>query len=254
MLRSRVIPCLLLSDDGLVKTTRFAEPRYVGDPLNAVKIFNEKQVDELALLDIDASSNGREPNFDQVRRLAVEARMPLAYGGGVTTAAQAAQLVQLGVEKVMVSSAAVARPELIREMADAIGTQSVSVVLDVRKVGMISKSYKVFTINGKTKTGIDPVEFAARAQDLGAGEVVINSIDRDGTMTGYDLELARAVRARTDCPLTILGGAGSTDDMQALIDAIGTCGASAGSLFVFRGKYRAVLINYSRPASLPGGG
>lgn len=247
MLRSRIIPFLLLSDNGLVKTTNFGKPQYVGDPLNAVKIFNEKEVDELAFLDIEASGQGRAPNFELVRRIAVECRMPLAYGGGITEAAQAARLIQLGAEKVLVSAAAIARPQLIREIADAVGTQSVSVVLDVRKAGFPIKSYKVFTINGTQKSGIDPVDFAARAQDLGAGEVVINSIDRDGTMAGYDIALARAVRGRIDIPLTIVGGAGSAADMRALIDAIGICGAGAGSLFVFKGKYRAVLINYSRP-------
>jgi imidazole glycerol-phosphate synthase subunit HisF len=252
MLRSRIIPCLLLSDRGLVKTTQFGKPQYVGDPLNAVKIFNEKEVDELAFLDIDASAQDREPDFELVRRIAVECRMPLAYGGGVTTATQAARLIQLGTEKVLVSAAAIARPQLIREMADAIGTQSVSVVLDVRKEGLLSKSYRLYSHNGKRRAALDPLEFAERAQDLGAGEVVINVIDRDGMMQGYDLALAKAVRGRIDIPLTILGGAGSASDMQALIDVIGVCGAAAGALFVFKGKYRAVLINYARPARLTG--
>jgi imidazole glycerol-phosphate synthase subunit HisF len=250
MLRSRIIPCLLLSDRGLVKTTQFGKPQYVGDPLNAVKIFNEKEVDELTFLDIDASAQNREPDFELVRRIAVECRMPLAYGGGVTTAAQATKLIQLGTEKVLVSSTAVVRPQLIREMADAVGSQSVSVVLDVRKEGLLSKSYRLYTHNGKRKVSINPLEFAAMAQDLGAGEVVINAIDRDGMMQGYDLELAKAVRGKIDIPLTILGGAGSVNDMQSVIDAIGTCGVAAGSLFVFKGKYRAVLINYARPERL----
>lgn len=248
MLRSRIIPCLLLSDGGLVKTRKFGEPRYVGDPLNAVKIFNEKQVDELCFLDIDATRKGREPDFDLIRKIAVECRMPLCYGGGISTAKQAAKIIQFGVEKVSVSAAALERPALISEMADETGRQSVSVVLDVKANRFPFRGYSVMTHNGARKTGIDPVTFAAQAQDLGAGEIIINSIDRDGMMEGYDLDLARAVRAATDIPMTVIGGAGKVEDMKELIDTLGTVGAAAGSLFVFKGKFRAVLINYSRPA------
>lgn len=249
MLRPRIIPCLLLHDGGLVKTRRFGEPRYVGDPINAVKIFNEKQVDELCFLDIDATSKGHEPDFDLLRKIAVESRMPLCYGGGIRTAEQAERIIKLGVEKISVSAAALERPELISEIAAAIGRQSVSVVLDVKANRFPFKGYSVLTHNGTRKTGADPVAFAAQAQALGAGEIVINSIDRDGMMEGYDIDLARAVRAATDIPMTVVGGAGKVEDMQALLDAIGTAGAAAGSLFVFKGKYRAVLINYSRPQS-----
>lgn len=251
MLRSRIIPVLLMSDGGLVKTQKFKDAKYVGDPLNAVKIFNEKQVDELTFLDIDASVYRREPDFARLRGIAVESRMPLCYGGGVTSASQATRLIGLGFEKVSVSSAALARPELIREMSEAVGRQSVVVTLDVRKNSLFG-GYSIHTHNGKTKQKLALNEFCRQAAELGAGEIVINNIDRDGMMTGYDLDLARQVRGLVDCPLSFVGGAGSVDDMQALIDAVGVVGAAAGSMFVFKGQYRAVLINYQKPANLFG--
>jgi imidazole glycerol-phosphate synthase subunit HisF len=247
MLRSRIIPCLLLHDGGLVKTRQFKEPKYVGDPLNAVKIFNEKQVDELMFMDIDATRLGRTPPFELLRSLAVESRMPLCYGGGITSAEQAARVVSLGFEKVSVSAAALARPALIKEMSEAIGAQSVVVTLDV-KANRLLGGYTIYSHNAQNKHKVDLFDFCRQASALGAGEIVINSIDRDGQMEGYDLPLARKVRECIDSPMTMLGGAGSINDMQALIDAVGTVGAAAGSLFVFKGTYRAVLINYARPA------
>ncbi|MCM8594241.1 AglZ/HisF2 family acetamidino modification protein [Accumulibacter sp.] len=249
MLRSRIVPCLLMHDGGLVKTRQFKDPKYVGDPLNAVKIFNEKEVDELMFLDIDASAHGREPNLALLRSLAVESRMPLCYGGGITAAAQASRIVALGFEKVSISSAALRRPDLIREMSEAIGSQSVVVTLDVRRNRLLG-GYAVFTRNGQDKQKVDLVEFCQRVEALGAGEIVINSIDRDGDMGGYDLELARRVRAAVSLPMSVLGGAGSVEDMKALIEAVGIVGAAAGSMFVFKGPYRAVLINYARPERL----
>lgn len=249
MLRSRIIPCLLLHKGGLVKTRQFKEPKYVGDPLNAVKIFNEKEVDELMFIDIDATTEGYEPRMPLLRSLAVESRMPLCYGGGVTTAEQAARIVATGFEKVSVSAAALARPALIKEMSEAIGAQSVVVTLDV-KANRLFAGHTIYTHNGRQKHKQPLLEFCQQAVSLGAGEIVINSIDRDGEMAGYDLDLARRVRDAIDTPVTMLGGAGSTEHMQALIDAIGTVGAAAGSFFVFKGPYRAVLINYARPARL----
>jgi cyclase len=246
MLRSRIIPVLLMRDSGLVKTRGFKDDKYVGDPINAVKVFNEKEVDELAILDIDATVKGREPHYDHLRSIAVESRMPLSYGGGVSTADQAANLIKLGFEKVSVSHAALRRPELVREMADAVGRQSVVVTLDVRKAGLM-RQYSVFTHNGRTAAKGKMLELAQRFEDLGAGEIVINNIDRDGMMQGYDLELARAVRDAVSVPLTMIGGAGSSAHMRELIDTIGVCGVGAGSLFVFNGIYRAVLISYARP-------
>ena len=249
MLRSRIIPCLLVRELGLVKTRQFADAKYVGDPLNAVKIFNEKEVDELMLLDIDATAQRRVPNFEFLRSLAVESRMPLCYGGGITSAQQAAQIIALGFEKISVSAAAVLRPALIKEIADVVGSQSVVVTVDVRRKKLFD-GYNVYTRNGKDFQKVNFLEFCRQAVELGAGEVVINSIDRDGEMQGYDLELAKKVRDAVASPISILGGAGSMNDLQALIDAVGVVGAAAGSLFVFKGIYRAVLINYARPPRL----
>lgn len=249
MLRSRIIPCLLLHDGGLVKTRQFRDAKYVGDPLNAVKIFNEKEVDELMILDIDATAHGCAPNFSLLKSLAVESRMPLCYGGGITSAEQAVQIIASGFEKVSISAGALARPALIKEMAEAIGAQSVVVTLDVRKNKLFA-GYTVFTRNGLDKQKVSFLEFCHQAVEMGAGEIVINAIDRDGEMGGYDLDLARQVRTTITSPLSILGGAGNSGHMQELIDAIGVVGAAAGSMFVFKGSYRAVLINYARPSRL----
>ena len=251
MLRSRIIPCLLLHKGGLVKTRQFKEPKYVGDPLNAVKIFNEKEVDELMFVDIDATTEGREPNMALLRSLAVESRMPLCYSGGVVHAEQASRIVATGFEKVSVSAAALARPALIKEMSEAIGSQSVVVTFDV-KANRLFAGYTIHTHNGRLKHKQPLLEVCQQAVSLGAGEIVINSIDRDGQMEGYDLGLARQVRGVIDTPMTMLGGAGCTEHLQALIDAVGIVGAAAGSVFVFKGPYRAVLINYARPSRLQG--
>jgi imidazole glycerol-phosphate synthase subunit HisF len=242
MLRPRVIPCLLIHEGGLVKTVGFANPKYVGDPINAVKIFNEKESDELMVLDIDATANGAEPDYKTIAHLAAECRMPLAYGGGVRTAQQAKRIIRLGVEKVAVSAAALERPALVTEMADAIGRQSVVVVLDVKK--KLLGGYEVYTHNGRRATGCSLVDAAREAQQNGAGEIVFNSIDRDGTMKGYDLKLASSLRESISIPMTVLGGAGRLDDIEQLVTQCGIVGAAAGSLFVFKGAYRAVLINY----------
>lgn len=249
MLRPRIIPCLLVHQGGLVKTQGFKAPKYVGDPINAVKIFNEKESDELIVLDIDATVNGVEPNFDLIAKLAEECRMPLCYGGGIKTAAQASRIIDMGVEKVSISSAAIANPALLGEIAAAIGRQSVVAVLDVRKrSGLFAKGYEVCTHNARESRKADPVELALALQEAGAGEIVVNSVDRDGEMKGYDLELAHQMRKALKVPTTFLGGAGSLDDIGQLVSAVGIVGAAAGSLFVFKGKYRAVLINYPTPA------
>ena len=248
MLRPRIIPCLLVHRGGLVKTQAFKEPKYVGDPINAVKIFNEKEADELIVLDIDATVLGREPDFGLIAKLAAECRMPLCYGGGVTTAAQAARIVDMGVEKVAVSAAAIANPSLLTEMAAAVGRQSVVVVLDVRKkTGLFAKGFEVCTRNAKVAHKQDPIPLAVQLQVAGAGEIVVNSVDRDGLMQGYDLDLAAQFRQALRVPVTFLGGAGSLNDIGQLVTRVGVVGAAAGSLFVFKGKYRAVLINYPTP-------
>jgi cyclase len=243
VLRARIIPCLLVQDKGLVKTTNFGSPKYVGDPLNAVRIFNEKEVDELVVLDIDATARGAEPDYTMIRQLAAECRMPLCYGGGVRTEEQAQRILQLGVEKVAVSRALVEDPALATRLARSIGGQSVVAVLDVRWNARTG-AYEVFTANGTRATGLEPAAFAAQLESLGVGEVLVNSIDRDGAMKGYDLELVERVRNAITVPLTVLGGAGSTKDIGELIARYGIIGACAGSLFVFKGVYRAVLINY----------
>jgi cyclase len=243
MLRPRIAPCLLVKNGGLVKTVGFDKPKYVGDPINAVRIFNEKEVDELIVLDIDASAQSREPDYKMIANLAAECRMPLCYGGGVKTPEQVQKIISLGVEKVALSAAAVDTPGLIAKAAERVGSQSVVVVMDVKKVGLLRR-YEVFTHNGTKSTGLDPVAWAKQVEQLGAGEVVLNSIDQDGVMKGYDLDLVERVRLATTLPMTVLGGAGSLSDLEGLIRRFGTIGAAAGSLFVFKGKYRAVLINY----------
>lgn len=243
MLRPRIIPCLLVHNGGLVKTVGFKEPKYVGDPINAVKIFNEKETDELAVFDIDATANGAEPNFKMIANLAMECRMPLSYGGGIKTVEQAKRIVGLGVEKVAISSSAIATPELIGAAAQEIGGQSVVVVIDVKKNAKTGEN-EVWTHNGTRATGRSAIDVAQQAESLGAGEIVVNSIDNDGMMKGYDLLLAAAVRKAVRLPVTFLGGAGSLADIGALISTCGVVGAAAGSFFVFKGPYKAVLISY----------
>jgi cyclase len=249
MLRSRIIPCLLIHQGGLVKTKFFKDPKYVGDPINAVRIFNEKEADELMVLDIDATIKGVEPDFELIAKLAAECRMPLCYGGGVTTVEQVARIVDMGVEKVAISAAAIANPLLLAEMAAEVGRQSVVAVLDVRKSSeLFAKGYEICTHNAKITHKLNPVTLAKQLQDAGAGEIVFNSIDRDGQMLGYDLDLAVQVKKELSVPVTFLGGAGSLEHIGALIGRFGLVGAAAGSLFVFKGKYRAVLISYPTPA------
>jgi len=226
-----------------VKTVRFGESKYVGDPINAVKIFNEKETDELIVVDIDATAKGLEPNIKLIGHLAIECRMPLCYGGGIRTLEQAKRIVGLGVEKVAISSAAIEDPDLIGRIATEVGSQSVVVVLDVKR-GRKGTAYELWTHNARRKARPDPFEFAREAERRGAGEIVVNAIDDDGAMNGYNLALAKQMHETIRIPMTMLGGAGSLADIGALIDACGVVGAAAGSLFVFKGAYRAVLINY----------
>ncbi|AZA77671.1 MULTISPECIES: AglZ/HisF2 family acetamidino modification protein [Chryseobacterium] len=242
MLRPRIIPCLLVHDKGLVKTENFKKPRYLGDPMNAVRIFNEKEVDEIIILDIDATAEGRGPDFKMIEHWAEECRMPLCYGGGVTTVEQAQRIFSLGVEKIAFSSGALKNPQLIKEISDKVGSQSVVVVLDVKK--KLFGGYEVYTHNGKKSTGKSPFELIKEFERLGAGEIVINSIDNDGVMKGYDMKLMETARKETTLPMTAIGGAGTMDDVGQLINKFGIIGASAGSLFVYKGKLKAVLINY----------
>ena len=248
MLRARIIPCLLVQDGGLVKTQNFRDGKYVGDPINAVKIFNEKEADELMVLDIDATVKGLIPDFKLIEKLAAECRMPLCYGGGITCADQAVKIIHMGVEKVAISAAAIQNPELLTEIAAAVGKQSVVAVLDVRKKkGLFSKGFEVCTHNATKAVKQNPITLAKTLQDAGAGEIVVNFVDHDGVMQGYDLDYASEFKRSLSVPVTFLGGAGTLDHISQLIQRVGVVGAAAGSLFVFKGKYRAVLINYPTP-------
>ena len=242
MLHSRIIPCLLVHNKGLVKTVKFNNSKYVGDPINAVKIFNEKEVDELIVLDIDATVENKDPNYKMIENLANECRMPLCYGGGIKTASQALKILSLGVEKIAISFAAFDNSELIKEISTQVGSQSVVVVFDVKK--NLFGGYSVYTHNAKNKIKQDLCKLIEKFQNLGAGEIVINSIDNDGTMKGYDLDLIKSVKDKLNIPLTILGGAGDIADLSKAVDKFGIIGCAAGSLFVFKGRYKAVLINY----------
>tara|TARA_B100001287_G_C22651590_1_gene515476 strand:- start:686 stop:1465 length:780 start_codon:yes stop_codon:yes gene_type:complete len=242
MLRPRIIPSLLVHQKGLVKTVKFKDFKYVGDPINAVRIFNEKEVDELAVFDIDATVLEKDPDYTLIEKLANQSRMPVCYGGGVKTVEQAQKIFSLGIEKIAISSAVIQNPILISEISERVGSQSVIVVLDVKKKFL--GGYEIYTHNGKKKTGINPIKFAQKAQDLGAGEVIVNSIDNDGMMKGFDMNLLNEIRQVLSIPITVLGGAGSLNDIKKIIQEYGIIGVAAGSLFVFKGIYKAVLINY----------
>jgi imidazole glycerol-phosphate synthase subunit HisF len=246
MLRPRVIPCLLIKNKGLVKSVHFKNYKYLGDPINAVRIFNEKAVDELIVIDIDATVDNREPDYKMIEDLASECRMPLCYGGGIKSVEQAQKIIGLGVEKVAVSSAAIDNPSLITKIALQVGNQSVVVVLDIKK--RFSGKLEVWTHNGLNNTGISPMDYARKMEEFGCGEIVLNSIDNDGKMNGYDLVLVEKIRSSITIPLTVIGGAGSLNDICELITKFGIIGAAAGSLFVFKGVYKAVLINYPNKA------
>ena len=247
MLRARVIPCLLLRNGGLVKTVKFADSKYVGDPINAVRIFNEKEVDELMFLDIGATPAGVGPNFGLLQDIASEAFMPFGYGGGVSTLEQVKKIFGTGVEKVVLNSAAAANPQLVTAAAALAGSASVVVSIDARR-GWLG-GYSVFVDGGRTDTRQDPVQYARRMAGLGAGEILLNAIHRDGTMEGYDLELIRRVSSAVSIPVVAVGGAGRLEDFPAAV-AHGAAAVGAGSLFVFHGKHRAVLITYPSYAEL----
>jgi cyclase len=242
MLRPRIIPSLLYHDKGLIKTVNFKSPKYVGDPINAVRIFNEKEVDELAFFDIDATVFNKEPDYILIEKLANQSRMPLCYGGGVKTVEQAQKIFGLGIEKIALSSSAIQNPKLVTQIANRVGSQSVIVVLDIKK--KLLGGYEIYTHNGKKSTGINPIQFSKELKDLGAGEIIINSIDQDGVMKGFDMHLIDKIAESISIPLTVLGGAGSLSDIEKVIEKHGVIGVAAGSLFVFKGPYKAVLINY----------
>jgi len=242
MFRPRVIPCLLLKDGGLVKTINFDTPTYIGDPINAVKIFNDYEVDELVFLDIEATNEHRTIDLDLVEKIGDEAFMPFAVGGGIKDINAIKNILKRGAEKVVLNSITIENPSLVKTAANLFGNQSIIVSIDVKRIS--SSEYKVFMCSGKQNTGLSPVEHAKRMEKYGAGEILINSIDKDGALSGYDIELIKQVTEAVNIPVVALGGA---KDLQDFGNAVYTGGASAvaaGSIFVFIGKNRAVLINY----------
>jgi len=254
MYRARVIPCLLLSGEKLVKTIRFKQPTYVGDPINAVKIFNDREVDELAVLDITATRRRHDPPFEHLRAIAGECFMPLSYGGGIRTIEQARRLFSIGIEKVVINTAAVENPSLLTAVADEYGSQAVIASIDVKNDWLGRR--RVFTRAASHNTGLSPRQHAEAVVARGAGEILLTSVDRDGTMNGYDVEMVREVSAAVPVPLVACGGAGALAHLGEAI-AAGASAVAAGSLFVFTGSRRAVLINYPSAAdlkaALPGG-
>ncbi len=241
MRRVRIIPVLLLHKGGLVKSVRFGNYKYVGDPINAVKIFNEKEIDEILVLDIDASREGRGPNFEAIREIAGEAFIPLAYGGGIQNVDQVKELFFLGVEKVVFNYASAKNRDLISETASLVGRQSVVGSIDVKKNWLGKR--KAYFLNGKESVGLDPVTYARELVNAGVGELVINAIDRDGTYEGYDLDLVKEVSEAVDVPVVACGGASTVEDFYKAIEA-GASAAAAGSMFVFQRPHNAVLISY----------
>lgn len=248
MIRTRVIPCLLLRNRGLVKTVKFKDPKYLGDPINIVRIFNDKEVDELVFLDITATVENRKPPFKLISEIASECFMPLGYGGGIKDLEDIRQILSLGAEKVAINSYAVEQPTFIRAAADRFGSQSIVVSIDVKK--SLFGKYEVMTHSGKKATGLDPVKFAIEMEQMGAGELLLNSIDRDGTMQGYDLDLIRRVSQVVTIPVVACGGARAVQDLVSAVHQGGASAVAAGSMFVFHGPHRAVLINFPTAAEL----
>jgi cyclase len=240
-MRIRVIPSLLLHKGGLIKSVQFKNYKYIGDPINAVKIFNEKEVDEIVVLDIDASRENRPPNFETIAELASEAFMPMAYGGGITTLDEIKKILQSGFEKVVLNKTLHTNLQLITQAANLVGSQSVVASIDVKK-GFLG-GYKVYTDNGKNSTHFSPVEFAKRVERAGAGEIILNNIGADGTYKGYDASLIKEIASAVHIPIVVMGGAGSLTDFYKAKQA-GASAVAAGSMFVFQRPHQAVLISY----------
>lgn len=248
MLKTRVIPCLLLRGAGLVKTTEFRNPKYVGDPINAIKIFNDKEVDELVLLDIAASRTGKGPSFEVIQNIASECFMPVAYGGGITSVEQIRRILGAGVEKVVLNTAALKDPKLVRDAAREFGSQAVVVSIDVKR--KLLGRYEVYVEGGTRPTSREPVSYAREMEGLGAGEILLTAIDRDGTMKGYDIDLVSKVTSALGIPVIASGGAGSISDFAEASKRGGAAAVAAGAMFVFHGRHRAVLITYPNQAEL----
>jgi cyclase len=242
MYKARVIPTLLLSQGGLVKTRKFKDPIYIGDPVNAVKIFNEKEVDELVILDIDASRDGRDPDYELISEIASECFMPLAYGGGIKSLEQIRKLLRAGVEKVVINSSLADSIKILSSAAAIFGSQAVIAGVDVKK-GLLT-GYKVVVKSATVELKYPVAEYVQSLQAAGAGEILLNSVDRDGTMAGYDIDLIRMVSRAVKIPVIASGGAGTVQHFSEALSAGGAAAVAAGAMFVFRGKHRAVLIGY----------
>jgi imidazole glycerol-phosphate synthase subunit HisF len=245
--RVRVIPVLLIRNGGLVKSVQFSKHKYVGDPINAVKIFNEKEVDEIIVLDIDASAKKQSPDFKLIEEICGEAFMPLAYGGGVKSLEDAQKLLYNGAEKIVVNTALLEQPKVLESIAKQFGNQSVVASIDY-KLPFLGKA-KVYGSNGGKKTNWSVAELAVKAMEHGAGEIMLNSIDRDGTYKGYDLEMLQTITSSVDVPVIACGGAGSLEDFQQAIHQ-GAAAVAAGSMFVFQRPHQAVLISYPHPSEI----
>lgn len=248
MKRIRVIPVLLIKNNGLYKPHKFKNPKYIGDPINAVKIFNEKEVDEIIILDIDATAQKKEPNYKLIEEIASECFMPMAYGGGISSLAQAKKLFKLGVEKVVLNYAAYTNPQLIHEIASQYGNQSVVCSIDVGK-NWLGNNY-VALLNGTKKVKESPIELSKKYTQNGAGELFINAIYKENTYTGYDIELIKSITENVSVPVITSGGASSIKDFTNVISNGGASAVAAGSLFAFYGKEKGVLINFPSPEKL----
>jgi imidazole glycerol-phosphate synthase subunit HisF len=247
LLKNRVIPTLLIQEEGLVKTFKFNTPKYVGDPLNAIKIFNDKEVDELIVLDIDASQLNRGPNYGLIEQFASECFMPLCYGGGIRTLEQAKKLFSLGIEKISIQSEAYTSLGFIKKLSDIFGSQSIVVMLDIKKNWM--GSYKLYSSRSHKILDKDWLEFLQSVVEMGAGEVVINSVDRDGTLSGIDLDLIKMASEIVNIPIIASGGVGSLNDIKLAVDN-GASAVAVGAYFVFKGPRQAVLITYPKYSDL----
>jgi len=248
MFRPRVIPVLLLKNLGLVKSVQFKDYRYIGDPINAVKIFNDLRADELVFLDILASKEKRTILLDFVRNVGDEANMPFAVGGGIRTIADIKEIINAGAEKVIINTYAAENPDFIRQAAEEFGSSTITVSIDVKKK-FLGKT-QVYTMGSEKATGLDPVAFAQLMEEKGAGEIIITSIEKEGKMEGYDLELVRRISEAVTIPVVASGGAGSNNDLKLAVTEGKASAVAAGSLFVYHGPRKAVLVNYPTSAEL----
>lgn len=248
MLKTRILPVLLLHGNDLVKGVQFKNHRYIGDPINTINIFNEKNVDELIFLDISRTINELPPNFKIIKDIADEAFMPFCYGGGITSINEIEEILKIGVEKVLINTAAHLKPNFIKEASSLAGAQSIIVSIDVKK--KIFGGYDIFIKNGTIKIKVDLVDYVRKLEDLGAGELVITSIDREGTGKGYDLELLQLVTNKVDIPVVAMGGAKNINDFYEVKNSINVSGLAAGNMFLFHGKHKAVLLSYPKYSEL----